>query len=126
MGWLLSNRSDTPVPLPNRSACFPPNRSAHDSASRQQLRAKTNSKDLIGKGIRADSVDQHWTPLCCAEYFRTRRAAFKPMIKYPGRNSNFLTTLSKVTCGKLRYETSDISMTRLSHCPALFVPPRKP
>src|SRR5712664_2899492 len=56
MGWLLSNRSDTPVPLPNRSACCPPNRSAHDSASRQQLHAKTNSKDLIGKGNRPGAI----------------------------------------------------------------------
>src|SRR5258707_5332087 len=62
---------------------------------------------LVRRGLHdilADSMDHHETPLYRArrraEYFRTRPVAFKPMIKCPGRNTYFLTTLSKVTCGK--------------------------
>jgi hypothetical protein len=75
--------------------------------------------------ILADAVDHHETPCIARDVaqsiFRTRPAAFKPMIKSPGRNCNFLTTSSKVTCGKLTRDAAALSMIILIHRAAIFI-----
>src|SRR5258708_15642019 len=56
--WVGSCRTEVvrPSHYPIVPHAFPPNRCTHDSASRQQPSAKTNSRDRIGKGNRPGSI----------------------------------------------------------------------
>src|SRR5258708_33505536 len=62
--WVGSCRTEVvrPFHCPIVPHALPPNRSTRDSASRQQLRAKTNSRPRIGKRNRPGSIGRPGPP----------------------------------------------------------------